>query len=86
MLLDTIPAIGVGCDTILTAQLIFRPWPVLNDTLSACEGDSIIFGGKIYLSDTTLTVDTLPGTAINSCDTIVRKVLILARYRSSLIR
>ncbi len=64
VVLDTIPAVGAGCDTIrVTAQLIFRPWPIQSDTLSACEGDTIVFGGKIYLADTTLTVDTLPATA-----------------------
>lgn len=76
LVLDTIPAVGAGCDTIRVAQLIFRPWPVQSDTLSACVGDTIVFDGKPYLTDTTLIVDTLLAIGTGACDTLVQKVLI----------
>lgn len=76
VVLDTIPSASGGCDTIRVAQLIFRPWPIQSDTLTACEGDTIVFDGKIYLADTLLTVDTLPAIASGACDTLVQKVLI----------
>ena len=73
--LSIIPSSGPGCDTLKTAHLIFRPWPITADTLTACAGDTIVFQGVAYLKDTTVTVDTLPASG-GGCDTLVQKTLI----------
>jgi len=75
--LDTLPASGGNCDTLVQRILIFTPLPIQADTLTACAGDSITFGGLVYLQDTTLTIDTLPATGA-SCDTLVQTILIFS--------
>ena len=70
---DTLLSFPNGCDSLATHLLIFKPRPTVTNTLQACPGDSIIFGGVTYFQDT-IFVDTLASTT-GGCDTIVTNSL-----------
>lgn len=71
--LDTLPGMNGGCDTILTYMLELLPRPTMTDTVLFCLGDSITIGGTVYTNSGTV-IDTLPGTG-GGCDTIITFVL-----------
>lgn len=71
--LDTLPGMNGGCDTILTYVLELLPRPTMTDTVVFCLGDSITIGGTVYTNSGTV-IDTLPGTG-GGCDTIITFVL-----------
>ena len=67
-LLDTVPATGSACDTIITLDLTVHS--VYQDTLNEeiCEGATYEFDGVSYSTSGTYTANL---TSINNCDSIV---------------
>jgi len=67
--LQTIPGLGAGCDTLLTYILQWLPAPTRTETLEFCAGESFIFNGQTYTQPSVVTL-LLPGAG-NACDTLV---------------
>ncbi|MBK8194038.1 MAG: HYR domain-containing protein [Lewinellaceae bacterium] len=76
--LDTIPATGGGCDSIVTYTLTLLPYPEASESLSFCPGGSVTIGGNTYTQSGTVT-DTIPASGAG-CDTIVTYTLSLLPY------
>jgi len=57
-----------GCDSIVSRQVYFRPWPARSVFYDACVGDTIWFNGSPYYTTTSVsdTVNSLIG-----CDSIL---------------
>jgi hypothetical protein len=73
---DTISAIGSGCDTIVTYNLVLTIQPTINEIRTFCNGDSITIGGQVYTQPGTVTDTILSSSGL--CDTIATYTLILA--------
>ncbi|MFN0173958.1 MAG: HYR domain-containing protein [Saprospiraceae bacterium] len=74
IVVDTIPAGAIGCDTIITYTLTFMSNQVRSESISFCPGSSVSIGGQIY-TQSGIVVDTISG--IVGCDTIVTYTLTL---------
>ena len=57
-----------GCDSVLATVLSIKPSYSLNDSLSICQGDSVLLGGTFQ---TTAGTYTTVFNAANGCDSIV---------------
>ncbi len=66
--LDTLPSVTGGCDTVVTYTLLLLPQVSLADTLEFCPGDSVFVAGAWYDQPGTV-VETVPGAA-GACDTL----------------
>ncbi len=73
LVLETLPASGNGCDTLVKHVLELLPQPVLNDTLRFCPGESVTIGGTTY--DQSATVQLLLPASGAGCDTLANFVL-----------
>jgi len=67
-------ASSVGCDSIVTTNLIVNPIPIGTSTASVCQGDSVLIG-NIYYSTAGTYNDTIFGGAFTGCDSIVQVTL-----------
>lgn len=76
--LDTIPATGDGCDTIVTYTLTLLPYPETSESVAFCPGGSVTIGGNTY-TQPGMVMDTIPATG-GGCDTIVNYTLSLLPY------
>jgi len=65
---DTIPATGPGCDTVVTYTLNMLTLPTRSESIEFCPGETINIGGNAYTLPGTVT-DTIP--AVSGCDTVV---------------
>ncbi|MCC7465685.1 MAG: HYR domain-containing protein [Saprospiraceae bacterium] len=70
---DTIPAISGGCDTLRTVVLKVWAQPAIAQTIYFCEGESIMIGGQIYSQPGTVQVTV---SSFNGCDTILTYTLV----------
>ncbi|MFK7786294.1 MAG: T9SS type A sorting domain-containing protein, partial [Crocinitomicaceae bacterium] len=68
---DTIQSTS-GCDSIIATNLLVDPVYSVNESVSICQGDSILLGGQ-YQSIAGTYTDSLQ--SINSCDSIVHTTL-----------
>jgi hypothetical protein len=57
-----------GCDSLVTSVLIVNPTAAFSQTISICNGDSVIIGSNVYNTSGTYT-DVLAAT--NGCDSVV---------------
>jgi hypothetical protein len=73
IVVDTIPAINGGCDTLCTYVLKVWAQPAIEQTIYFCEGESVMIGGQIY-SQPGVVQTTI--TAANGCDTTVTYTLV----------
>jgi hypothetical protein len=64
----------IGCDTIITYNLILQPNPTFAQTIEFCPGESVTIGGVEYTQSGTV-VDTIPASV--GCDTIATYTLVL---------
>ncbi|MBC7775779.1 MAG: T9SS type A sorting domain-containing protein [Phycisphaerae bacterium] len=71
---DTIPALGGGCDTIATYTLVLLPQPLVVETIGLCFGDTVTINGVNYTQPGNV-LDTIPAIG-GGCDTIVSYVLV----------
>ncbi len=71
--MDTIPGNG-ACDTVVTYTLTVLPYLTATNTISFCNGDSIVINDQIY-TQSGIVADTLQGNGV--CDTILTYTLIL---------
>lgn len=70
---DTIPSLGSGCDTIVTYTLTLLPQPTRSQSISFCPGETITLGGTAYTQPGTVVL-TLPSST-GGCDTIATYTL-----------
>lgn len=73
--IDTIPATGPGCDTIVTYTLIALPPTQTTQTYALCPGEVFTFNGQPYTAPAILT-ETRPGQN-GQCDTVLTRLLVL---------
>ncbi|MDO8366205.1 MAG: choice-of-anchor L domain-containing protein [Saprospiraceae bacterium] len=71
--LDTIPSVTSGCDTIVTYQLTLLPQPTRLETITFCPGETITLGGNAYTQPGTVVLDLASSTG--GCDTIATYTL-----------
>lgn len=64
-----IPAMGNGCDTVVTYTLILKPQITRTETIGICPGASVSIGGQNYDQPGTITLN-LPSSN-GGCDTLV---------------
>ncbi len=64
----------LGCDSIIETTLTVTPAPVFNETISICDGDSVLVNGT-YLSLAGTYSDTL--SAVNGCDSIAETLIVV---------
>jgi outer membrane protein assembly factor BamB len=74
--LDTIPGINGGCDSIITYVLTLAPLPARDEIRDRCPGEATIIDGIAYFAPDTV-VDTIPAID-GACDTVVTYILTLA--------
>lgn len=65
---DTLPATGNGCDTVLILTLTETPLVPKNRTVGLCPGTGFLLNGTLHFPPKIL-LDTLPGTT--GCDTLL---------------
>ena len=69
--IDTLINAGVnGCDSVVTTNLIVKPWATYTQTLSICFGQSVTVGAATH-STTGTFIDTLINAGVNGCDSVV---------------
>ena len=73
IVVDTIPAIHGGCDTLRTFVLKVWAQPAIAQTIYFCEGESVMIGGQIYSQPGIVQVTQ---TASNGCDTLITYTLV----------
>ncbi|MFN7115153.1 MAG: gliding motility-associated C-terminal domain-containing protein [Saprospiraceae bacterium] len=62
---------ATGCDSLVNVNLQFFPTAVFDLNSTLCEGDSIIVNGKVYNQAKPSGTELIPGSSINSCDSII---------------
>ncbi|MDX1913110.1 MAG: HYR domain-containing protein [Saprospiraceae bacterium] len=72
--LDTVPSLTGGCDTLCTYVLKMWAQPTLDQTIAFCEGESVMIGGQIYTAPG--TVQSYVPSATGGCDTLINYTLI----------
>ncbi len=77
VVIDTIPSLSGGCDTLATYVLLRADQPVTYDTLSLCPGESLNVHGNVYSVPGTY-LDTLYSTSPDACDTLAYTTLVPA--------
>lgn len=70
---DTLPALTGGCDTIVNYTLTLLTQPTLTQTIEFCPGESVTIGGQTYDQPGTVTLSIASTTG--GCDTIAIYVL-----------
>jgi hypothetical protein len=78
-LADTIPG-TVGCDTIVTINVMVEAYETLTVNETHCPGDSIQIYGVWYMGPISGLADTIPGTV--GCDTIVTINVMVEAYET----
>lgn len=67
-LVEVYPGNQVSCDTIIRKNLVMLEWPKLAKQIHACEGDTLLIGGRIIWQSSEWQ-DTIPAAG---CDTLVQ--------------
>ncbi|MBL7809385.1 MAG: PQQ-binding-like beta-propeller repeat protein, partial [Saprospiraceae bacterium] len=71
---DTIPSLHGGCDTLCTFVLKVWAQPSIAQTIYFCEGESVMIGGQVYA--TPGVIQQILPSATGGCDTLVTYTLI----------
>ncbi|MBN8676911.1 MAG: HYR domain-containing protein [Chitinophagales bacterium] len=71
---DTIPTLHGGCDTLCTFVLKVWAQPTISQTISFCEGESVMIGGQVYNQPG--VVNAVLPSSTDGCDTAVTYTLI----------
>jgi Tfp pilus assembly major pilin PilA len=71
--LDTVPSLTGGCDTLCTYVLKMWAQPTLSQNIAFCEGESVIIGGQAYNQPG--TVEALIPSTTGGCDTLITYTL-----------
>ncbi|MFN0036031.1 MAG: T9SS type A sorting domain-containing protein [Saprospiraceae bacterium] len=73
-ILDTIPALADGCDTLYTFVLKLWAQPTASQTIAFCPGESVLIGGQAYTQPGTVQA-TIPSQT-GGCDTLMTYTLL----------
>lgn len=73
LVMETIPASGMGCDTLVTHKLELMPQVYRSETRGICPGETVVIGGQSYTQPGSFVVN-LP-SANGGCDTVVTYTL-----------
>ncbi|HNM25164.1 MAG TPA: T9SS type A sorting domain-containing protein, partial [Saprospiraceae bacterium] len=72
-IIDTLPAIDLGCDTIATYNLTLLPQPAYTKIIEFCKGEQVVINNQIFTEPgiTTFSIPSLTG----GCDTSATYVI-----------
>ena len=71
--IDTIPSVGTGCDTIVTYLLTLLPQPTYTQIIEFCKGDQVSLNNQIY-SEPGIVTFAIPSST-GGCDTLATYIL-----------